>query len=514
VSKNKYIYLFCVFGVFILYAFLLRPTQNHAFSLSFVDEADNFVIGDWLNRGKILYRDIFINHQPIPAIASAIIQKITRPNSTFLLVKRHREALYLFTALSFILLTFRFGYPAFLFAILYEFSKFSLLGNLFLSESLVIPPLLYLIGFLYNLIAKGNRKLNHFDMIFIPLSLLFIQFNLLPLTPFVLMTLLIVLLGIPKKKKTNFIISISLITIIFLFLLSRFIDFSWYFHDNFIINLKEFIPQQNTAPVYLSLARILLFPFILFTQTPKDLFLLLQIVSFFYIATLIYLISKKNYLLAALSYLLLVSLNLRPLPLGQFYTGFHFLPIFASFVWLTILQLDIIIKSTKKLGKVLLLTGSYAIIILFFLSFGSKEIFRQTDPNRDWYINYSSFFDYGETIKILSQPKDTLMVAPDVPLLYWHSKLFPGGRYYFIYGFMEKSKVLEQDLAGSLKNYPPTFIYAEGELNEYISFNKIAKDYQQIPQNSKPSRLYISTKNLSNISDKQWDEVKRYGFDK
>lgn len=502
------------FLLLLFYALLLRPTQNHAFSLSFVDEQDNFAIGDWLLRGKILYKDIFINHQPVPPILSAVIQKSTHPNSIFLLVKRHREMMLLISAISFILLTLRFGYPAFIMSILYELFKYILLGNAFLSESLSVFPVLYLTGILYELAVQKNKSLHKIDLFVIPLSLLGILFNLLPLTPFVAVSFLYILITIPKLQKKRLVITAIAITTAFLLFLSRFIDLGWYLHDNVLINILYFIPQEKAIPLVVTLGRIFLFPLLLFTQPHKDLYLLFQILSGAYILSLAHIIYQKKYLLALTSYLIVIMLNLRPLPLGEIYTGFHFLPLFSAFAFLTILQVKTVqIKIhhlVQNIGKILI----YILFVLAAYSFGYRELIPQTNPASNWYINYSPFFDYGETLRLLSHPTDTLMIVPDAPLIYWQSRLFPSQRYYFVYGFIEYSPPLRKDVVSSLLKNPPTFIYIERDLYGYSMLAPFFKDYVQINHRNVPPRLYVRKAKLPDISNKQWHEVEKLGFSK
>lgn len=63
--------------------------QNKAFSIRFVDEEQNFVLGNFVAKKEKLYSDLFANHQPVTFILSGTINSLTDPNSIYLLVKRH-----------------------------------------------------------------------------------------------------------------------------------------------------------------------------------------------------------------------------------------------------------------------------------------------------------------------------------------------------------------------------------------------------------------------------------------
>ena len=115
--------LFKILSFLILLFFLLINGyfyQNKALALHFVDEEYNFVLGRQIIEGRKLYSEAFLNHQPLAPILSVPIQKITKPNSIFLLVKHHREAMIVYGILWLIFLYFRFGLAVLVFAPIFE----------------------------------------------------------------------------------------------------------------------------------------------------------------------------------------------------------------------------------------------------------------------------------------------------------------------------------------------------------------------------------------------------------
>src|SRR3989338_6739207 len=148
------------------------------------DDCNNFMGGYFLLHGKKLFSEIFFNHQPMAAYLSYLIQAITSPVNIFELILRHRQFIMLFGFLFNILLIFRFGLPAFLFALIFETSKFYLFGDRFLSEGMIVYPLAYLSGLVFYKFT--NRKLLTIDYLLSSIFTWFIIFSREPYVPLAL----------------------------------------------------------------------------------------------------------------------------------------------------------------------------------------------------------------------------------------------------------------------------------------------------------------------------------------
>jgi len=131
--------------------------RSHIFFLNFVDEDDNIVIGNLAGEGKKLYTDVYTQHQPIMFYLSAGIEKVVKPDNILMTVKRHREFMIVWSFLWIFILIYRFGLPLFFASAVIELMKINLLGNLFLAESFVVYPLIYLISYL---VYKNQKKID------------------------------------------------------------------------------------------------------------------------------------------------------------------------------------------------------------------------------------------------------------------------------------------------------------------------------------------------------------------
>jgi len=107
-----------------------------AVSYSFIDEFNNYLAGYFLLQEKVLYTQIFFQHNMLMAYISEIIQFLLHPDSLYKLVIYHRLFVLVFALIWDIFFVIRFRYIGLLFAILFEISKYFLFGNLFLAESL------------------------------------------------------------------------------------------------------------------------------------------------------------------------------------------------------------------------------------------------------------------------------------------------------------------------------------------------------------------------------------------
>ena len=160
------------------------------YSFGFTDEGDNISIGQYLLLNKKLYTEVFSQHQPLTYYLSAGIQYVVQPDNILLVVRRHRQFVLLFSFAWIAFLTLRYGLSLLPIFTLLEVVKYYLLGHLFLAESIVIYPFIYLTLLFVQVFQK--KKTYAFELILFSLSAFFVVFNLLPLAaPIVLFAVLL-----------------------------------------------------------------------------------------------------------------------------------------------------------------------------------------------------------------------------------------------------------------------------------------------------------------------------------
>jgi hypothetical protein len=156
----------------LFYIVLYRIYMPRVSAFGCFDDCFNIVAGHFINNGRILYSEIFFNHQPLPAYLSAAIQRIADPINIYELILRHRQVLFVFGFGINSLMIVRFGVPAFVFMLLYEPVKYYVFGDRFLAESFTVYAHVYLL-FLFLTVWYG-RKLRPIDTILVGLAAWFI----------------------------------------------------------------------------------------------------------------------------------------------------------------------------------------------------------------------------------------------------------------------------------------------------------------------------------------------------
>lgn len=493
---------------FILLALLLTLSavfyENKALSIHFVDEEDNFVIGKYLLKGEKLYGDLFSHHQPLGYILSAGVQQITDPNSIYLLVKRHREALIIWSAIWVTIITLRFGLRGIIVGIFYEFTKIIILGNLFLSESIVVYPLVYL--FLLSLGAKN--KISKIEVFLVGATISFCFLILAPIWP---LLLLISLLLIYKTKK-NFIL-LFLGGLIPLIVCLNFISLPDYFHDAFYINLNYYVPNTSTAHFSpISIIQSFFTPLLAFNDIFSNstyiwiirLFLIILIINMSFLAF-------KKEKITLLIFLVLGLANIRYINPGEtFYRGFHILPwhglLIATASTLIFFSWEKIKSKFLNIANGILLISTF--IVCFF--FAGEYLFKKSDVANDLYVNYSRQFSIGEAVRIMkTSEEDTLFVAPDEWLVYWQADTSHASKMLNYYKWMTQVPELRNLVIDKFEEKPPVFFYYHEKglgLEQYLSF------YQEVKKDGQNTGLYVLPERLNNLKDSQIADLKFYGF--
>ena len=512
----KKILLIILFSLFLYFSF--QTLESHIFSIHFVDEDENMIAGHYMAKGEKLYSDIFSHKQPMPAVFSALINKFLKPNSLFLFIKRHREAVFFYSVFWWLILLLEFGFSGFIFSLVIELSKRFLLGDLFLAESLVIFPLAYVLGCLWRLNWQKSELKGLRRLLFL-LSLVLIPFQLFVLIPFT--AIVVFYLFLREKLKKRFFISLLIIFLLIFLVFLPFVSYFDYFLNTKAAIMAHYLKDTVDKGLFAQFSLAFLRPFIIASSFPKTKFgLFMWFLSTIYILSFLYLFFKKRqqrfFLLFA--FFLLGVINIRPNDLeAVFYNGFHGLPWFSSIILLMIIQIREMILLCKRKKKTAI---SFIIFLLTFLTltysggFLIKDYFRKVDRERDFWVNFSRFLGIGRAIKALSIDSDRLMVIPVEQLLYQQSALPHQNRFLYTYGWIFKDKRLKEELERDLKDRPPAFVYYEGISVDAKAkaFDSIFTDYIQLYHDDLPSDLLVRKDKLENLEDWQILEIKTFGF--
>lgn len=485
-------------------------TKN-SFSLRFVDEEYNFAVGKYLSRGERLYDDIITNHQPIAHIFSSFVQDYSKPNSIYLLVSRHRTSIAVWSLIWSILFVLFFGFSALFFVFCYELTKSYLFGNLFLAESIVVYPFLFLIGLIiYDepVLSYGNKRLSHpLLLIFSGICISLCLFLLGPIWPAVAFLTLLLL----YRQKNYLIPTLAFIFLgIFITILAlwKYVSFSgylyWYLHTNLIFTVPSY---HGNEPWVLTILKSFMSPmisFITFDDTP-----MLWLIRIFSLLLIINLVILRKFRFVLIVITLLGLSNIRFVPPGSgHYSGFHMLPWFGALVFITsalsFRQFKQNIPAMFKIINVLLII----LTILFSLNYAKPVLSEHKDAQKNYLINYSTYTDRGEIIRIMKNPIDTLFVSRDSWLVYWQSDTNHLPKLFGYYAWMSGIPKLHAAVLDEFAKRPPTFLYCDNCKGSDLEV--FLPQYTNIKKNKTSTDLYVLPDKIQSLSEFQKDQLKFY----
>jgi len=483
--------------------------RQQALSFHFVDEEDNFVVGKYLLKSEKLYDDIFSHHQPLTYLMSAGFQKITQPNSLYLLVKRHRESVIVWSALWVLILVFRFGWPLFWAIVIYEFTKIYLLGNLFLSESFSVYPLFYLTILAFPERGQSSRLGTFFSGIL--LSFLFWSLaSLWPLT----LVLFLILLARNFKNRQKVILLILGVLFLSILVLST-VSVKGYLYDVIEVNRRYYIPQGSEESLNWSVKPFISPVLALFSSPETATLVISRIFSFLLIFNLLFLLLRKRYRYFLGLILVLGLSNLRFIqPGSQEYAGFHLLPWYGLLILLALLsslRLERENRSFALKGLTIFLVG---LAFVCSLNYARERLFVKRDLDRDLYVNYSRPFDVGQAIRVMRNQDETLFVGADETLIYWQADTDHATRFTFYYSWMTKVPEIKTEVEATFESQPPTFFYFRNYRNE-LDLEKHLPKYENLIKDGQRTELWVLKGKKSKLEEKQLKDLEfyRYSFD-
>lgn len=476
------------FILVVLLLFITIPAyKNQIFSTRFVDEEYNFAIGRYLTKREILYDDIITNHLPVTHILSSLIQRKEKPETTYALINDHRTAIINWSAIWSFILVLYFGTAGLIFIVIYELTRSHLYGNLFLAETVVAYPIVFLIGL--SLFKKF--PLGTFEAFLVGALLAFSALTLGPLWPGIFFLCLLILikqlnaLQSSKLRVKSTVFGLAGALSVFVLVLP-YVNIQGFLEYYIFGNLTGMIP--NTSQYWLnSVPQSIASPLISFIGNyPSDQLILIRALSAILIINLTFLILSRRFQLAVSIFILLGLLNIRFIRPGEGHSsGFHLLPWFSGLV--TIASFLFVEQFKNKSPYIVKgLNIAFLIIAIFFsLKYAKLNLFIEKNTERDYEIFFSTHTKIGESIKSIRNPGDTLFVFPDAWLVYWQSDTDHLPKLFGYYAWMAGIPRLRERMQKSFVNNPPKFFYCEGckkntELGQYLKIYSGDRGYEKV----------------------------------
>lgn len=499
---------------FILVTFSAYLYLKKTASFRFFDEENNIVAGYLMTQGRHLYNDIFMNHNPGAPVMSYVLQSFFQTTTLFDLVKLHRTFMIMLGILANILLLIRFRTKALLFVGVYEYLRFYVSGQMFLSESMVAYIFAYYVLLLSEKYLDQKKKItSSVELITASLFFVFVCISREPYVPTVLIFYVLVLFKFAKPKLSLAFFALSIVTIA-IFMLQYNIT---KFYEQVVMLNRLFSIEESKAgggtQLFSGIFQIVGYP-LAAISFDKPLYIILGLASmlflFFTFRTVKNLKSTFERSIALITIvLLLLFAGLRNFPVGVEWFGMYrsipYIVIILSFV-----------SSRIYRGHI----APFLIFIIILAFIHPRSHFTEKRINADeYYINYSTSTTDGAVLESLCKKvRNCTLHIDDIHVYpYFVSKIKPSSEYAFYYPvqriFLDYKRLREADLC---KN-PPTLYYDSSCTVDRIGLPKkiqdkyvwlIKDDGKKISQ----SCIAINRKALDTITPEQKEFIGKHFY--
>lgn len=514
VKTNVLLRPFFVLLLVPLWIFLRSVYRDRIGAFGCFDDCFNYMGGYFLLAGKRLFSEVFFNHMPLMAYISSAIQFVTKPDSLYMLLYQHRMFMIYAAIVSDIVLVLRFGFAGFGFAVLYESTKGFLFGERFLAEGLIIYPVAYLFGVSWERLR--GKRIAFFELLVTAILTWFVVFMREPYIP-----LAVALFAVIIWSKRA--IVASRLTVVFLIALSLLMifahDHSEFWFNVVTVNMQSVMATEAAAANLrgLGILQIFLYPFTVYFGGQWNMFRLVEAS----LAGVLILVGLLAYIRVpayrrrvVFAFLILGLANVRPVVPGTVYYGmFHHIQWYG----LAIIALLFLLEDlwNRRIFRAFV-TGSIvlfaAICIWMLVSPGSylgERVNRQTEIT----TNYAQYYAPGETVRRLSDEKDTLFLEEWDDLIYWQAKRLSPYRYAWYTSVMPQFEKYRSAREEMFEKNPPTFYYGKCTGDALSSLPKYEeKNYIRLQAAGKPSCLWVLRTKYDNITPDQWRSVEEFQY--
>ncbi|MDO8659097.1 MAG: hypothetical protein Q7K54_00680 [Candidatus Parcubacteria bacterium] len=477
------------------------------------DDCFNIVAGYFITNGKRLYSEIFFNHQPLMAYFSSFIQNVFHPINIYDLVLTHRQSIMAFGLVMNIAIILRFGLPMFGFVFLYEFSKFYVFGDRFLAEGVIVYPLVYMTGIVWQ--KYTNKRLYWHDFL---LSSLFAWFVIFMREPYIIVTfVLYFLIFIGKPFSSSKKIASGLLVLLIVAFLST-MPLSEYFFNVVTVSSQTFFSEVGGSNLLgLGVINIFIYPILILFGGEWNIFRYFLVgLDLVTLTSFIFLFRAKEKRRALLILLLILGLaNVRMVPPGKiFYSAFHMIVWYGLFISSLIFLLNDLFLYKKKIAVLL----SISLVMLFaYVVDSSKSFIREKiDPHYEFITNYGKELQVGEVVRLLSKPTDTLYLDWGDDLIYWQAKRLSPYKYSWYTSGMPGFSRYRQARLEMFAISPPDFYFrfcTKEIMADYFLPKAYENDYQNIYSLGEPTCLYVKKSKIADIQEEKWQKAKEFLYE-
>lgn len=495
-----------------IYIALYKIYIPHVNAFGCFDDCFNIVAGYFITNGKRLYSEIFFNHQPLMAYFSYFIQTKFHPINIYDLILTHRQSIMAFSFIVNVLIIFRFGLPMLGFVLLYEFSKFYVFGDRFLAEGVIVYPLVYMVGLVWQ--KYTSKRLYWYDYL---LSSLFAWFIIFMREPYIIVSfalLFLIFFGKPFSYQKKVALGLFILSVIVFLAMMPMPE---YFFNVVTVNSQIFHSEAADKLLGLGVIKLFVYPIAILFGGEWNMFryFLVGLDIVFLISFLFLLKVKEKRLVLLMLFLILGLANIRIVPPGKiFYAAFHMIVWYGLFIATLLHLLNALFFYRKKIAASLLII----LVILFVYIVGSPKSFirEKADPHYELITNYGKELQVGEVVRLLSKPTDTLYLDGGDDLIYWQAKrLSPYEYSWYTSGMLSFSRY-RQARIDMFRKTPPDFYYrfcSKEKMAGYFLSKSYESDYVNLYSLGKPTCLYVKKSKILNIEEGRWQKAKEFLYE-
>ena len=481
-------------------------------SFRFFDEENNIVAGYLMTQGRALYRDIFMNHNPLPLVISQLLQQAIPSGTHFDLVKLHRVFMVVFALIANGLLLIRFRSKALLFVGAYEYMRFYISGQMFLAEGMMAYMFAYYIFLLIEAYYDKRQAISIRDTLIASFLFAFIVLSREPYVPLVVVLYALVLIRSISSKWAWGCATASFAAV-GLFMLQY--DLGEFYKQVVLLNGPHSVLESKTQgglQIYSGIWQILDYIRVGFSFD-KPLYLILSPICVLVLLFILHQLQSRRwshsffFLLTSILILFLAGIR-------NFGSGTEWFGMYRSISYIAIITAFASSISSQK-TKVALL-----IVIVFIALLHPRSHFIETRNNAsEYYINYSPSYTTGTIIALLCEGQHDCNVFIDGIDVYPYfvSKIKPNYRFAFHYPvnrlFLDYSQVRTESLISEkpIVYYDVSCMISPYKLpdvisQEYMWLNKIDQDGAF----HEPSCIAIRKDRAGNVSSSARVEMRKH----
>lgn len=514
-SKKKIIFIWyaAVAAVFVYFLYLAYVYYLKSVSFSFIDEFNNVMTAWFMLQHKQLYTEVFHNHQPFPAYFSYFIQLLLHPATIYKLITYHRFFVLAYVLAWNALIIRRFRRVGLVFAIVSFASLYWNFGYLFLGESLIAQPLVYLAGLaLEHLHKKRVSTLEYLLAAGIAWYVVFMREPFIPAVLFLYATLFY-RIKIEKKhiiSASAFVVATGLVLIP--------LPLKEYVYSIWTLNRLTVIDQEvgDVGSPLIYLFKSVGYPLYVLT-VPTLSFVYAELSAFsvaFVASAFVSLRRGKERLTTLWMWLVLASLAVRFVePGATFYSSYRMLPWDSMlFFFISWISFEFIPKVRSTLLRVVYVT-TYVVFLVYLLN-PHSFIWERRDRVTEFNNNYAPYFTIGDTIKGLADPGDTMFVGDYSSLIYWQANIPVSYKYILYYPVVYNIHKYRDEKDAMFYKNPPTFFYdfkcdlgSDGLIPESVQ-----PDYRAIMFQKNYTCLFVRKEKVDKFTDAQKAVLAKYEY--